>query len=147
MGIMYFYGLSAISVCIILFKCISFSWGWLCYVVWFQAEPAANTSSSTSQTTSGQLSRLQETHNPEEAQEYLGKVANLLLEFSRADTAVKKHMCSTSLLQRLLQMLNTLPPPILIKVPWVCLFFPNSFSFAIFGCFSCYFQTTSVDYS
>ncbi|XP_024396250.1 MAP3K epsilon protein kinase 1 isoform X2 [Physcomitrium patens] len=80
------------------------------------AEPAANTSSSTSQTTSGQLSRLQETHNPEEAQEYLGKVANLLLEFSRADTAVKKHMCSTSLLQRLLQMLNTLPPPILIKI-------------------------------
>ncbi|KAG0567805.1 hypothetical protein KC19_7G162400 [Ceratodon purpureus] len=92
------------------------------------AEPA-NTSSPTSQTTSsvlhvrhgsasssGRLCRLQSTINPEVAQEYLGKVADLLLEFSRADTAVKAHMCSTSLLQRLLQILNKLQPSILVKV-------------------------------
>ncbi|XP_024384674.1 MAP3K epsilon protein kinase 1 [Physcomitrium patens] len=93
-----------------------------------RAEPVINSSSSTSQTasgvlhahesasSSGQLSRLQVSANPEEAQEYLGKVANLLLEFSRADTAVKKHMCSTSLLQRLLQALSTLQPPVLTKI-------------------------------
>ena len=102
---------------------------------WLQAEPAANTSSATSRAvsgllsnsgvlqiqhgsgaSSGLLSRLQSTLNPEEAQEYLGKVADLLLEFSRADTNVKAYMCSTSLLQRLLEVLNKLETPILIKV-------------------------------
>jgi transcriptional regulator of heat shock response len=104
-------------------------------VLWLQAEPAANTSSATSRaasgrlsnsgvlqvphgsaTSSGLLSRLQSTLNPEEAQEYLKKVADLLLEFSRADTNVKAYMCSTSLLQRLLEILNKLEPPILVRV-------------------------------
>lgn len=98
-------------------------------MLWFQAEPAANTSSLTSQTasdvlhvrhgitsSSGRLSRLQSTINPEEAQEYLGTVADLLLDFSRADTAVKAYMCSTTLLQRLLQILNKLQLPALVKV-------------------------------
>lgn len=99
------------------------------------AEPAANTSSATSRaasgrlsnsgvlqvqhgsaTSSGLLSRLQSTLNPEEAQEYLKKVADLLLEFSRADTNVKAYMCSTSLLQRLLEILNKLEPPILVRI-------------------------------
>lgn len=104
-------------------------------MLWLQAEPAANTSSATSRaasgilsnsgvlqvqhgsaSSSGLLSRLQSTLNPDEAQEYLGKVSDLLLEFSRADTSVKAYMCSTSLLQRLLEILNKLEPPILVKV-------------------------------
>jgi hypothetical protein len=38
------------------------------------------------------------------------------LEFSCADTIVKSHMCSLSLLIRLFQMLNKLEAPILVKV-------------------------------
>ena len=69
-----------------------------------------------SATSSGLLSRMHSSLNPDEAREYVAKVADLLLEFSRADTIVKSHMCSISLLIRLLQMLNKLEAPILVKV-------------------------------
>jgi hypothetical protein len=54
--------------------------------------------------------------NAEVAREYLEKVADLLLEFSQADTTVKSYMCSQSLLSRLFQMFNRIEPPILLKV-------------------------------
>ncbi|KAL0719531.1 hypothetical protein Bca4012_068855 [Brassica carinata] len=50
------------------------------------------------------------------AREYLEKVADLLLVFARADTTVKSHMCSQSLLSLLFQMFNRVEPPILLKI-------------------------------
>uniref|UniRef100_A0A6N2M882 Uncharacterized protein n=1 Tax=Salix viminalis TaxID=40686 RepID=A0A6N2M882_SALVM len=50
------------------------------------------------------------------AREYLEKVADLLLEFSQADTSVKSYMCSQSLLNRLFQMFNRIELPILLKI-------------------------------
>ena len=50
------------------------------------------------------------------ASEYLEKVADLLLVFARADTTVKSHMCSQSLLSLLFQMFNRIESPILLKV-------------------------------
>ena len=50
------------------------------------------------------------------ASEYLEKVADLLLVFARADTTVKSHMCSQSLLSLLFQMFNRVESPILLKV-------------------------------
>lgn len=69
-----------------------------------------------SATSSGLLSQMVPTLNAEVAREYLEKVADLLLEFTRADTTVKSHMCSLSLLIRLFQMLNKLESPILLKI-------------------------------
>eukprot|EP01018_Ginkgo_biloba_P027295 Gb_33894 [translate_table: standard] len=69
-----------------------------------------------SATSSGLLSQMVSSLNAEAATEYLEKVADLLLEFSRADTTVKSFMCSLSLLIRLFQMLNKLEPPILLKI-------------------------------
>ncbi|KFK38702.1 hypothetical protein AALP_AA3G148800 [Arabis alpina] len=71
-------------------------------------EGAASTSGIASQTASGVLSDV--------AREYLEKVADLLLEFARADTTVKSYMCSQSLLSRLFQMFNRVEPPILLKI-------------------------------
>ncbi|EOA29733.1 hypothetical protein CARUB_v10012820mg [Capsella rubella] len=68
----------------------------------------ASTSGIASQTASGVLSDV--------AREYLEKVADLLLEFARADTTVKSYMCSQSLLSRLFQMFNRVEPPILLKI-------------------------------
>eukprot|EP00249_Psilotum_nudum_P025064 c29365_g2_i3 orf=721-5196(+) len=67
-------------------------------------------------TSSGFLSRMVSTLNADVAREYLEKVADLLLEFSRADTVVKSHMCKLSLLIRLFQMLNKLEPTILLRI-------------------------------
>ncbi|XP_024545433.1 MAP3K epsilon protein kinase 1 isoform X1 [Selaginella moellendorffii] len=69
-----------------------------------------------SATSSGVLTRMTSTLNAEVAREYLVKVADLLLEFSRADTVVKSSMCSLSLLIRLFTMLSKLEPPILLKI-------------------------------
>lgn len=69
-----------------------------------------------SATSSGLLSHMVSTLNADVAREYLEKVADLLLEFSRADTNVKSYMCSQSLLSRLFQMFNRVEPPILLKV-------------------------------
>lgn len=69
-----------------------------------------------SNTSSGMLSRMVSTLNADVAREYLEKVADLLLEFSRGDTMVKTHMCGLSLLIRLFQMLNKLENSILLKV-------------------------------
>ncbi|XP_020886128.1 MAP3K epsilon protein kinase 1 isoform X3 [Arabidopsis lyrata subsp. lyrata] len=71
-------------------------------------EGVASTSGIASQTASGVLSDV--------AREYLEKVADLLLEFARADTTVKSYMCSQSLLSRLFQMFNRVEPPILLKI-------------------------------
>lgn len=68
-----------------------------------------------SNTSSGMLSRMVSTLNADVAREYLEKVADLLLEFSRGDTMVKTHMCGLSLLIRLFQMLNKLENSILLK--------------------------------
>ncbi|KAL9356729.1 hypothetical protein Peur_049982 [Populus x canadensis] len=69
-----------------------------------------------SATSSGLLSQMVSTMNAEVAREYLEKVADLLLEFSQADTTVKSYMCSQSLLSRLFQMINRIEPPILLKI-------------------------------
>ena len=69
-----------------------------------------------SATSSGLLSHVVSTMNADVAREYLEKVADLLLEFSQADTTVKSCMCSQSLLNRLFQMFNRIEPPILLKV-------------------------------
>ncbi|XP_031500830.1 MAP3K epsilon protein kinase 1-like [Nymphaea colorata] len=69
-----------------------------------------------STTSSGLLSHMVSTLNADVAREYLQKVAELLFEFSRADTTVKSYMCSQGLLCRLFQMLNKIEPPILLKV-------------------------------
>ncbi|THG05082.1 hypothetical protein TEA_012888 [Camellia sinensis var. sinensis] len=69
-----------------------------------------------STTSSGLLSHMVSTFNADVAREYLEKVADLLLEFSGADTTVKSYMCSQSLLSRLFQMFNRIEPPILLKV-------------------------------
>ncbi|KAI5588168.1 hypothetical protein BDE02_05G078700 [Populus trichocarpa] len=69
-----------------------------------------------SATSSGLLSQMVSTMNAEVAREYLEKVADLLLEFSQADTTVKSYMCSQSLLSRLFQMFNRIEPPILLKI-------------------------------
>ena len=69
-----------------------------------------------SATSSGLLCHMVSPWNADVAREYLEKVADLLLEFARADTTVKSHMCSQSLLSRLFQMFNKIEPPILVKV-------------------------------
>ncbi|XP_037495909.1 MAP3K epsilon protein kinase 1 [Jatropha curcas] len=69
-----------------------------------------------SATSSGLLSHMVSTMNAEVARDYLEKVADLLLEFSQADTTVKSYMCSQSLLSRLFQMFNRIEPPILLKL-------------------------------
>ncbi|XP_050230992.1 MAP3K epsilon protein kinase 1-like isoform X2 [Mercurialis annua] len=69
-----------------------------------------------SATSSGLLSHMVSTMNAEVARDYLEKVADLLLEFSQADTTVKSYMCSQSLLSRLFQMFNRIEPPILLKI-------------------------------
>ncbi|XP_059633399.1 MAP3K epsilon protein kinase 1-like [Cornus florida] len=69
-----------------------------------------------SATSSGLLSHTVSTLNADVAREYLEKVADLLLEFARADTTVKSYMCSQSLLSRLFQMFNRVEPPILLKL-------------------------------
>ncbi|XP_010534878.1 PREDICTED: MAP3K epsilon protein kinase 1-like isoform X2 [Tarenaya hassleriana] len=69
-----------------------------------------------SATSSGLLGHMVSTLNADIAREYLEKVADLLLEFARADTTVKTYLCSQSLLSRLLQMFNCLEPPILLKL-------------------------------
>ncbi|XP_015575813.1 MAP3K epsilon protein kinase 1 isoform X2 [Ricinus communis] len=69
-----------------------------------------------SATSSGLLSHMVSTMNAEAARDYLEKVADLLLEFSQADTTVKSYMCSQSLLSRLFQMFNRIEPPILLKI-------------------------------
>lgn len=78
-----------------------------------------------STTSSGLLSHMVSTFNADVAREYVEKVADLLLEFAGADTAVKSsYMCSQSLLSRLFQMFNRIEPPILLKVneKLLCLF-------------------------
>lgn len=65
---------------------------------------------------SGLLSHVVSTMNADVARDYLEKVADLLLEFAQADTTVKSHMCSQSLLLRLFQMFNRIERPILLKV-------------------------------
>ncbi|KAI5582154.1 hypothetical protein BDE02_07G067200 [Populus trichocarpa] len=95
-------------------------------------EGAASTSGIVSQTASGVLSGsgvlnarpgsatssglLSQMVSAEVAREYLEKVADLLLEFSQADTTVKSYMCSQSLLSRLFQMFNRIELPILLKI-------------------------------
>ncbi|XP_068634080.1 MAP3K epsilon protein kinase 1-like isoform X2 [Aristolochia californica] len=69
-----------------------------------------------STTSSGLLSQMVATLSADVAREYLEKVADLLLEFARADASVKYYMCSQSLLSRLFQMFNKIEPPILLKV-------------------------------
>uniref|UniRef100_A0A1D1XID8 non-specific serine/threonine protein kinase n=1 Tax=Anthurium amnicola TaxID=1678845 RepID=A0A1D1XID8_9ARAE len=69
-----------------------------------------------SATSSGLLSQMVSSSTADVAREYLEKVADLLLEFSQADTAVKAYMCSQSLLARLFQMFNKIEPPILLKI-------------------------------
>ncbi|XP_047311875.1 MAP3K epsilon protein kinase 1-like isoform X2 [Impatiens glandulifera] len=69
-----------------------------------------------STTSSGLLSHMVSTFNADVAKEYLEKVADLLLEFSGADTSVKSYMCSQSLLSRLFQMFNRIESPILLKL-------------------------------
>ncbi|KAG8365759.1 hypothetical protein BUALT_Bualt17G0005300 [Buddleja alternifolia] len=69
-----------------------------------------------SATSSGLLSHMVSSWNVDVAREYLEKVADLLLEFAAADTAVKSYMCSQSLLSRLFQMFNKIEPPILLKL-------------------------------
>ncbi|CAI9114684.1 OLC1v1015464C1 [Oldenlandia corymbosa var. corymbosa] len=69
-----------------------------------------------SATSSGLLSHMVSPWNADVAREYLEKVADLLLEFARADTTVKSYMCSQSLLSRLFQMFNKIEPPILLKL-------------------------------
>ncbi|CAH8348983.1 unnamed protein product [Eruca vesicaria subsp. sativa] len=50
------------------------------------------------------------------ASEYLEKVVDLLLVFAQADTTVKSHMCSQSLLSLFFLMFNRVEPPILLKI-------------------------------
>ncbi|KAK9117884.1 hypothetical protein Scep_015977 [Stephania cephalantha] len=69
-----------------------------------------------SATSSGLLSNMASTFNADAARDYLEKVADLLLEFARADTVVKSYMCTQSLLTRLFQMFNRVEPPILLKL-------------------------------
>ncbi|KAL6579374.1 MAP3K epsilon protein kinase 1 [Orobanche minor] len=69
-----------------------------------------------SATSSGLLSHMVSPWNVDAAREYLEKVADLLLEFAAADTAVKSYMCSQSLLSRLFQMFNKIELPILLKL-------------------------------
>lgn len=76
-----------------------------------------------SATSSGLLSHMVPPWNADTAQEYLEKVADLLLEFAGSDTIVKSYMCSQSLLSRLFQMFNKTEPAILLKVQdhFICL--------------------------
>lgn len=69
-----------------------------------------------SATSSGLLSNMVSHWNIDIAREYLEKVADLLLEFARADTTVKSYMCSQSMLSRLFQMFNKIEPAILLKL-------------------------------
>ncbi|KAG6553054.1 hypothetical protein Mapa_005391 [Marchantia paleacea] len=75
--------------------------------------PSSKPGSSSS---TGLLSRTMSTLNADVTRDYVARVADLLLEFSRADTTVKSHMCSVNLLIRLFQMLNKLEPVILVKI-------------------------------
>lgn len=81
-----------------------------------------------STTSSGLLAHMVATLNTDVAREYLEKVADLLLEFARADSAVKLFMCSQSLLSRLFQMFNKIEPPILLKV---VMFTKRNFTFCL----------------
>ncbi|KAH9622910.1 hypothetical protein KSS87_021027 [Heliosperma pusillum] len=65
---------------------------------------------------SGLLSHMVSASNSDVSREYLEKVAELLLEFAKADTTVKSYMCSQSLLTRLFHMFNRVEPPILLKL-------------------------------
>ena len=65
---------------------------------------------------SGLLSHMVSTTNADVSKEYLEKVAELLLEFSQADSIVKSYMCNPSLLTRLFHMFNRVEPPTLLKV-------------------------------
>lgn len=65
---------------------------------------------------SGLLLHMVSTLNADVAREYLEKVADLLLEFARADTTVKSHMCSQGLLNQLFKMFDRIERPILLKV-------------------------------
>ncbi|VVA96879.1 unnamed protein product [Arabis nemorensis] len=69
-----------------------------------------------SASSSGVLAHMVSTLSADVAREYLEKVADLLLEFARAETTVKSYMCSQSLLSRLFQMFNRVEPPILLKI-------------------------------
>lgn len=69
-----------------------------------------------SATSSGLLSHMVSPWNADIAQEYLEKVADLLLEFAAADTTVKSYMCSQSLFSRLFQMFDKIEPSILLKL-------------------------------
>ncbi|XP_057528086.1 MAP3K epsilon protein kinase 1-like isoform X1 [Amaranthus tricolor] len=69
-----------------------------------------------SATSSGLLSHMVSAMNADVSKEYLEKVAELLLEFSQADTTVKSYMCNQSLLTRLFHMFNRVEPPILLKL-------------------------------
>ncbi|PIN06315.1 MEKK [Handroanthus impetiginosus] len=69
-----------------------------------------------SATSSGLLTNMVSPWNADVTREYLEKVADLLLEFAAADTAVKSYMCSQSLLSILFQMFNKIEPPILLKL-------------------------------
>ncbi|XP_023642003.1 MAP3K epsilon protein kinase 2 isoform X2 [Capsella rubella] len=69
-----------------------------------------------STTSSGLLAHMVSTLSADVARAYLEKVADLLLEFARADTTVKSYMCSQSLLSRLFQMFHRVEPPILLKI-------------------------------
>ncbi|XP_057527057.1 MAP3K epsilon protein kinase 1-like isoform X2 [Amaranthus tricolor] len=65
---------------------------------------------------SGLLSHMVSTTNADVSKEYLEKVAELLLEFSQADSIVKSYMCNPSLLTRLFHMFNRVEPPTLLKL-------------------------------
>lgn len=80
------------------------------------SEASVLTARHASARSSGLLSRMVSTMNEEVSREYLGKVADLLLEFAKADTTVKSYMCSQSLLIRLFQMFHKIEPPVLLKV-------------------------------
>lgn len=69
-----------------------------------------------SASSSGLLSHMVSPWNVDIGQEYLEKVAELLLEFAAADSEVKSYMCSQGLLSRFFQMFNKIEPPILLKV-------------------------------
>lgn len=86
-----------------------------------------------SATSSGLLTQMVSSSSADVAREYLEKVADLLLEFSQADTAVKAFMCSQSLLARLFQMFNKIEPPILLKV---CMFSPHIYIHGLSYAFS-----------
>lgn len=52
----------------------------------------------------------------EVARDYISRLAGLLLKFCQADSVVKAHVCSGSVLLRLFQLLGKLESPMLVKV-------------------------------